>query len=84
MGKTRRLTVYGTLMMDSCGCDKFDRLVGLETRVYIIEFLEETSTDERTGAVYYRCRICGTPWKRSAEVDQRRESLVRLETQHNV
>jgi len=71
-------------MMDSCGCDKFERLVGLETRVYIVEFLEETSTDERTGAVYYRCRICGTPWKRSVEVDQRRESLVRLETQHNV
>jgi hypothetical protein len=70
--------------MSSCGCDKFERLVGLETKVYIVEFLEETSTDEESGVVYYRCRICGTPWKRAGEADQRRESLVRLETEHNV
>jgi len=70
--------------MSSCGCDKFERLVGVETRAYIANFLDETSTDEQGGVVYYRCRICGTDWKRTAEADQRRQSLVRLANKHNV
>jgi hypothetical protein len=64
--------------MTQCNCDRFELLVGAATRVYTLDFLEQTGRNDATGDVYYRCRLCGTPWKRVEQKDAKTPKLIKL------
>ena len=49
--------------MVECNCDRFEKVVGVATRLYIADFLECTGNDPARDLVYYRCRLCGAVWK---------------------
>ncbi|MGH9767237.1 MAG: hypothetical protein ACREAB_07360 [Blastocatellia bacterium] len=65
-----------------CVCEKFERLEGLDVRVYIAQFLEETGVDEQAGKTYYACKRCGRPWMQ--ETVEGKPTLTRMETEFNV
>lgn len=70
--------------MPDCKCDRFEYLAGAATKVYAADFLERTGCDEETGEVFYRCRVCGTSWKRVERKDRKSPSLIKLPSQADV
>ena len=72
------------LTVNNCNCDRFEYLVGAATRAYSDDFLQRTGKDEATGDVFYRCRVCGTPWKRVDEKSGKTPRLVKLSRSANV
>lgn len=68
----------------SCACDRFERLTGVATSAYLADFLERTGAEADGTTTYYRCRVCGRPWKCVKEEGERRPTLIRLETKSNV
>jgi hypothetical protein len=64
--------------MIQCDCDRFEYLTGVATRAYMNDFFERTGKDEATGEVFYRCRLCGTPWKRLGQKEARGIKLIKL------
>ncbi|MEP7272738.1 MAG: hypothetical protein ABI882_14645 [Acidobacteriota bacterium] len=72
--------------MRECSCDRFEYLVGAAIKAYSADFLERTGADPEQGLAFYRCRVCGTPWKRVDRKDQSAPgaTLVRLPRQENV
>ena len=72
------------MSMESCGCDRFDRLEGAATQAYIVRFLERIGADEARHVTYYRCHVCGRDWSKIEDPEQRRPSLVRLPDEEKV
>lgn len=64
--------------MSPCGCDRFEWFDDPAAHLYTKDFLERTGKDDSTGEVYYRCRACGTPWKRETPKGAKDMRLVKL------
>lgn len=64
--------------MTSCSCERFERLAGAAIKAYSADFLERASSEPEKGTVYYRCKVCGTPWKRVDAHDHQPAALIKL------
>ncbi|MFN7944880.1 MAG: hypothetical protein U0Z53_05980 [Blastocatellia bacterium] len=61
-----------------CACQQFARLQGAAAQAYSASFLERVAGDEPSAALY-RCRECGTRWRKVETEGEKRASLLRLE-----
>jgi len=71
------------MSMNTCACDRLERLEGAAVPAYISQFLERTGVDEQQHRTHYVCRSCGRAWTRIEGEDHRKPSLIRQETESN-